>query len=589
MAKELVYRVRIDYDSSEAAKGAQTIDRTQEQAEEATQKTTAAIRRQQDAQEQMTKSSRGYDRVQSNANQTLFSFGDLLNDSQQFQYGFAQGTRAIGNNIGFAAEQFSQISQRTGGFMASVRALGSSLLGPGGLILAINAVVTAITVWGDSLFGSSDSVAEKSKKAREEIADLRREINRFETQFQQLSQIQEEAFPDLSQEDELRQQIQFATQLESNLQNRLTQQNEEVQLLERQVNLFEGLSDRSITYNEALQEGLISQRTAEAIAQGRVDVEGTLIRFQNQLNEAKIQQESLEVSVQSAQERQIKTQAELNELIEAQNTPLFEALQTRRRMQELEEARQIEPVEDEVIEPDIEIPEVQLDLGFPVGSIAQAKKRLNDLQEEFTLATSSEERKRIKIQANALRERLNQYESFEEQKTQIQRIAESQRQQLLVQGVAAAGQIVGQAFGQSKELAAAQTIISTYAAAQKAYESQLAIPTPDAPARAAAAASIAIAQGLARLAQITQTSLGGSGSISDTGGDGAVSVQQGIQTSTIDRSTQTEGVTSQNNNGGDVVVNLSGDIADESISIRAERGRKKRTSNVRTVRAESVT
>jgi len=77
------------------------------------------------------------------------------------------------------------------------------------------------------------------------------------------------------------------------------------------------------------------------------------------------------------------------------------------------------------------------------------------------------------------------------------------------------------AFEASKALAIAETVVSTYAAAQKAYESQLAIPTPDAPARAAVAAGIAVVQGVARVAAISKQQYGGAASASAGGGVGA--------------------------------------------------------------------
>jgi hypothetical protein len=55
------------------------------------------------------------------------------------------------------------------------------------------------------------------------------------------------------------------------------------------------------------------------------------------------------------------------------------------------------------------------------------------------------------------------------------------------------------AFRRNQQLAVAETAVSTYSAAQGAYASQMAIPTPDAPIRAAAAAAAAIVQGLARV------------------------------------------------------------------------------------------
>lgn len=74
------------------------------------------------------------------------------------------------------------------------------------------------------------------------------------------------------------------------------------------------------------------------------------------------------------------------------------------------------------------------------------------------------------------------------------------------------------AFEISKALAIGQTIISTYAAAQKAYESQLTIPDPSAPARAAVAAGIAVVSGLARVAAISKTSYGSKSSGAAGGG-----------------------------------------------------------------------
>lgn len=60
------------------------------------------------------------------------------------------------------------------------------------------------------------------------------------------------------------------------------------------------------------------------------------------------------------------------------------------------------------------------------------------------------------------------------------------------------------AFNRTKALNIAETIISTYATAQKAYASQFTpVPTPDSAARGAIAAGIAIAGGLARVAAIS--------------------------------------------------------------------------------------
>jgi hypothetical protein len=61
------------------------------------------------------------------------------------------------------------------------------------------------------------------------------------------------------------------------------------------------------------------------------------------------------------------------------------------------------------------------------------------------------------------------------------------------------------AFKIQKALNIAKTLIETYSAAQSAYASQLTVPDPSAPIRAAVAAGVAIAAGLARVAAIRNT------------------------------------------------------------------------------------
>jgi len=70
------------------------------------------------------------------------------------------------------------------------------------------------------------------------------------------------------------------------------------------------------------------------------------------------------------------------------------------------------------------------------------------------------------------------------------------------------------AFQIQKGVSIATATIDTYLAAQGAFRSQMAISTPDAPVRAAVAAGIAIAQGLARVAVISKQQFNGGGGTS---------------------------------------------------------------------------
>jgi len=109
----------------------------------------------------------------SSANQVLFSFSDGINDAAQFSQGFGVGMRAVGNNIGFTIELFASLNNRVREYNATVAAfnkanaaqiaageiaarramttfgaLRAALSGPGGVLLAVNAIITAMTVLG---------------------------------------------------------------------------------------------------------------------------------------------------------------------------------------------------------------------------------------------------------------------------------------------------------------------------------------------------------------------------------------------------------------------------------------------------------
>jgi actin-related protein len=100
-------------------------------------------------------------------------------------------------------------------------------------------------------------------------------------------------------------------------------------------------------------------------------------------------------------------------------------------------------------------------------------------------------------------------EAIEKAKAQARNQQFGAYAQLLSQGA----NLLGESTDAGKAAAIASTTISTYLAAQQAYASQLAIPTPDAPFRATLAAGLAIASGLKNVQSIlsVQTPNGGGG------------------------------------------------------------------------------
>ena len=118
------------------------------------------------------------------ANQTLFGFGDLAQDATQFSQGFAQGMRAIGNNIAFNAEMFGTLRTKTGSTMGALKSLGASFKGVGGVILGVNVAVMVATSLLTKFGG-------KAKEAKSSVDD-------FASALSQLRKVSEADFLDIN-------------------------------------------------------------------------------------------------------------------------------------------------------------------------------------------------------------------------------------------------------------------------------------------------------------------------------------------------------------------------------------------------------
>lgn len=129
----------------------------------------------------------------SGTNQILFSFSDLVQDSTQFSQGFAQGMRAIGNNVGFTAELFANLTTNVKRHNELVRkgilqdeemvtvqgALMNSFKGAGGALIAINAAVMVGTIVFQKLEKRVKKLNEEAKKSVDAFSDVTKEFSNF--------------------------------------------------------------------------------------------------------------------------------------------------------------------------------------------------------------------------------------------------------------------------------------------------------------------------------------------------------------------------------------------------------------------------
>jgi hypothetical protein len=158
------------------------------------------------------------------------------------------------------------------------------------------------------------------------------------------------------------------------------------------------------------------------------------------------------------------------------------------------------------------------------------KKKIAEINKKYKDAADDEEAK-----AKEERDKINEANAIEAVKQlNLEKQAAQSMAQLKIDAVKTSLSIIGdlaaafagksekqqkKAFAIQKGVSVATATIDTYLAAQGAYASQMSIKTPDAPVRAAIAAGIAIAQGLARVAIISKQQFGGGGG---TNGGGSI-------------------------------------------------------------------
>jgi uncharacterized membrane protein YgcG len=157
-----------------------------------------------------------------------------------------------------------------------------------------------------------------------------------------------------------------------------------------------------------------------------------------------------------------------------------------------------------------------------IANLAESAAGIMDA--EFQKQMDLEQNKTTALN-NQLRERLANEQLSANERKNIQSQISANDEALRIKQEA----IAKKRFKTEKALRISVAIIDTASSALKAYASQLSIPTPDAPFRAAAAAAVATALGLAQVAMISKQQFLGSASASPAGLGGSSGGAGGVQ------------------------------------------------------------
>lgn len=242
---------------------------------------------------------------------------------------------------------------------------------------------------------------------------------------------------------------------------------------------------------------------------------------ENLAKQARLEEQNLrlQISQESNYEKREELETSLAEAI-ATRIDAETALETRRldaaRITvelEREELERKQAIRDKLKE--MELEDIENEFVKAQEELAAAQQR--DLEELERLKATEEEKQKVKEFYGKKSDKLKKEQALFEENLQKQ-VTEANLQ-VASGALSALSNLVGQNTAAGKAAAIASTTIDTYMAAQKAYASQLLPGDPSSPIRAAIAAGVAVAGGIANVAAIIKTPTPGTG-----GGGGGGSV-----------------------------------------------------------------
>lgn len=359
-----------------------------------------------------------FNKTMSGANQTIFAFGDLVQDSTQFMVGgrfnFATGMRAIGNNVGFAAELFGNLRQnvqrynqaiadgtiKNGEQVTTLQALRKSFTGVGGVILGVNLAMTGLTL-ATQLFGKEAKEAEKAldsftdgiTRGDKAISDY---IGRMDDAFGAKRKKRLLAFAEqdvkgleLSLQD-VNSQIGELQQAQRRLSSSTISDKEQEAILTRL-----GLPNQ-FAINERLQSLLDSRKPIKQVLKSRKD----------DVKELKKEVEAANIAA-DARRRYIQTQ-----LTEAERNEVIEKARKEATNDFYDMHAGITAFNDELhktppsIEEMLSGLEAIKDTEIPLGSIASLEQFLSELQEKYKMEVDESERAILESRIQGVQTRL---------------------------------------------------------------------------------------------------------------------------------------------------------------------------------------
>lgn len=410
-------------------------------------------------------------------NAILLETGRLASDAS---YGFT----AMANNLGQIVTLFGSFVETNNGVIASFKELGKSILGMGGVMIAIQLLISFGPKLLDMLTGTTQRVKDLEKAFDDAATSAGEQIGKIEALTSILKSSTESTV-------EKRQALDELNRSHKNLNLKLDEEN--------------NLTDESITkiddYIETIKEKAKAQAIVSLIQKEYIELlkleneeVGENLTFIDKLKTAFTIRKNYNaeaINEEKSLEKRREKLGEIEQSIAKLTASLGSYKTTGFEADVLNTVNSLKKVTDIITDPE---------------QLAEGKTALQLWAEDSLGVIADTNLKELEIVNKSNKERNKREEKAFKQRMKIARLEAEGKLELLDmygQGLNLASELAGRNTGVGKALAIASTTMSTYSAAQRAYESQfLPVPTPSSPIRAEVARGVAILSGLAQVKSI---------------------------------------------------------------------------------------
>lgn len=366
------------------------------------------------------------------------------------------GIGAITNNVSQLGNMFSLLVGSTGSFKGALKSLGSTLMGPVGLLVAFQAVVAAIEFFNQKQKKAKETAIEMSEATQREVRGLRD----LQAAFEDVNTSEEERAEALSTSAELSKELKEgyksqvlsaeeilkvaeaevkARELTTDLKKKDKENEDAIKKLKEEREIIEDREEaRQKRIDKLKRKGLNDEQISQELAQSTQRKRNNLEARRNNLRRQGLSEEEVLAETMDQEKKILRTIEEVNEDINKLRREANDI--DKERKKQLEEIARIEKLSKQRLEAGSELRDEQLDFGEQ-----QIQSEIETLAEsgKLTIKHYSELRNQI---LNINKERL-----AKEKEEELRGITDPKTIELIKKKYAVKGRALSQEFAEQSQ------------------------------------------------------------------------------------------------------------------------------------------